>query len=129
MGGGGLSRKSAPRRRAPLQALFQAWIKAPGEALANVARLQEDRWVLWPPCAMIAGAAAYMTRSAEPPLGHWVLALCVAAAASFLFGVWPGRRTGAALGWIALLAAFFAAGFLSAAWRTETVRAPRLAAP
>ncbi|MGH6949794.1 MAG: ComEC/Rec2 family competence protein, partial [Vitreimonas sp.] len=56
-----------------------------------------DRWILWLPVAMIAGAALWMLAPADPPWWSSAVLLTLGAAAAVALTVWPGPR---AEGWI-----------------------------
>ena len=64
--------------------------------LGGVVALQRDRWILWLPVGMIAGAAFWLAAPADP---HWWLGpalLSAGAAGAFGLAVWPGRPDGPA---------------------------------
>lgn len=98
-------------------------------AFAGTLALQHDRWALWPPVAMIFGAAAWMTAVTAPP--DWLAPTAAAAAglAALLLSTWPlsgrGRLRMMTAGALVMLAAF-ALGALTAQVRTALVAAPRL---
>jgi competence protein ComEC len=62
---------------------------SPSRALSGVFALQRDRWILWLPPAMIAGAVLWLSAPADPPwwLGPMLLALGIGAAIGF--AAWP----------------------------------------
>ena len=84
---------------------------SPSRALNAALALQRDRWVLWLPPAMIAGAALWLLAPREPP---WLIGpalLLAGAAASAALAAWPSAQGWAAplrralIGLFALLAA------------------------
>ena len=56
---------------------------SPSRALRDVWALQRDRWILWAPVGVIAGAALWLTAAQTPP--PWIGATVLVA------GAWPGR--------------------------------------
>jgi competence protein ComEC len=107
---------------------------SPSRALSGVFALQRDRWILWLPVAMIAGAALWLLAPIEPAwwAGPGMLVLGVAAALAL--AVWPSadfqgwaiavRRALAAL---CALAAALGLGAAAAHIRALTVAQPALA--
>ena len=92
------------------------------EALARLAEAEHDRFVLWLPVAMTAGAVAFFSLAFDPPA--WSAPLLLALAASLLaagWRWWPGRAFGMAA--LAASLGFAAAAF--ATWREP----PPLAVP
>lgn len=91
---------------------------------------QHDRWALWPPVAVILGAAAWMTAPTDP--NPWIapVGMIVATATAFALAAAPftgrGRLRMAAAGAMLMVAAF-ASGALAAQIRTATVASPRVA--
>jgi competence protein ComEC len=62
---------------------------SPSRALAGLIAAQTDRWILWLPPALIAGAAAWLAAPVDPPwwLGPVLLALGAGGAAGLI--AWP----------------------------------------
>ncbi|HYD87501.1 MAG TPA: ComEC/Rec2 family competence protein [Vitreimonas sp.] len=97
--------------------------------------LQRDRWILWLPVGMIAGAAAWMLAPLEPPA--WLGGALLAAGVVVAFGLaaWPGEQWESWLlacrrilaGLFALLAAT-GLGALAAQVRAASVAQPVFAA-
>lgn len=97
--------------------------------------LQRDRWILWLPVAMIAGAALWLAAPTDPPWWLGPTLLVVGTAAAFGLAMWPGARPDGA--WVALrhamggacaLIAAAGAGFGAAHLRAVTVaQAPYVA--
>ena len=54
--------------------------------------LQRDRWILWLPVGMIAGAALWLAAPTDPPWWLGPALLVVGTAAAFGFAMWPGPR-------------------------------------
>ncbi|HET9230705.1 MAG TPA: ComEC/Rec2 family competence protein [Vitreimonas sp.] len=75
--------------------------------------LQRDRWILWLPVGMIAGAALWLAAPSDPPwwLGPAILVLGTAAA--FGLAMWPGPRPDGV--WVAIRHVFGGACALIAA--------------
>lgn len=104
---------------------------SPSRALRDVWALQRDRWILWGPVGVIAGAALWLTAARDPPfwLGLALLALGAAACTALLH--WPSDRPegwgiGArrALAGIAALAACVGLGLAAAQTRAALVATP-----
>ncbi|KAF0187305.1 MAG: competence protein ComEC [Caulobacteraceae bacterium] len=97
--------------------------------MAGTIALQHDRWALWPPVAMILGAAAWMSTPIAPAswIAPLVLTTCgglgMAIATAPLSGA--GRLRMAAAGAFLLIAAF-ALGAVAGGVRSEAVAAPRI---
>jgi competence protein ComEC len=91
--------------------------------LLGILRAEQDRWPLWLPVALGAGAGAYFALPAEPPLAvGWIalaLALVAAVAAARGLARWPWSFVGA------LLAALLL-GFGLARLREKLVETPVL---
>ncbi len=96
---------------------------------------QADRWILWVPLVVLAGAAAWLLWPNEPPTwaGPSLMFLCVGAWALAVFAPIPstpsiegGRVLILAL---AIAGAALGLGASAAQWRADRVAAPRLAAP
>lgn len=113
-------------RRAPRKARLGDAIKA---ALSATLALQHDRWALWPPVAMIFGAAAWMTARTDPAPWLAPLAFLAATAAAIALAALPfsgrGRGRMAAAGAFLMMSAF-AMGAVAAQIRTAGVAAPRI---
>lgn len=94
---------------------------SPSRALAALFALQRDRWILWLPVAMIAGAAFWLTAPAEPAwwLGPLVLTLSAAAAITLSVGASGDLRR--ALAGLCALAAAAGLGVLAADLRDLSV--------
>lgn len=96
--------------------------------------LQRDRWILWLPVAMIAGAAAWMLAPRDPPVWLGALLLAAGAAAAIAITAWPSERADglamalrrAAAGVCALCAAA-GLGAVAAQVRTASVAQPAFA--
>jgi len=87
---------------------------SPSHALESVFALQRDRWILWLPVAMVAGAAAWLVAPTDPPPWLAGVLFLACAALSYGFAAWPSHRLEGF--WVTtrrLLAALFA--FASAA--------------
>jgi competence protein ComEC len=65
---------------------------SPSRALSEAVALQRDRWVLWLPVAMIAGAALWLLAPADPPSWIAPALLVVGAVAALVLGTWPSQR-------------------------------------
>lgn len=125
MGRGGLS---MPPRAAPSARLAAFWAAALGA--------QRDRWILWLPVGVMAGAAAYVLAPIDPPRFLGLTLLFAAATPALALAAWPGRkpdswgaRVRAALAGIFALAASAGLGGAAAEWRTARVAAPKIEAP
>ncbi len=116
-------------RRAPPKARLAGAIKAVGDWLRAIIAAQHDRWALWPPVGMIAGAAVWMTAPVTPPWWHAPAMLVVSAVIAWTLAAWPGTergrlRMGAAAACV--MTASFALGAVSAQVRTAIVATPRI---
>lgn len=104
---------------------------SPSRALASMVALQRDRWILWLPVSMIAGAALWLTAPTDPPwwIGPTFLALGLASAVA-LSGWTSDRADGWAmttrhvLGGLCALVAATGLGFTAAHVRGLTVAQP-----
>ncbi|MEL6372636.1 MAG: ComEC/Rec2 family competence protein [Pseudomonadota bacterium] len=92
-------------------------------SLAAPLLAEQDRWVLWLPVAMGAGALLYFHRAAEP---SWALALLPALLLAAFARAWSPGALRLVAGGIALAMAF---GFAAAKVRTALVAAPVIAKP
>jgi competence protein ComEC len=131
IGGDDLSnRKPARVRRAPRKARLGDAIKAAREAVGKTLALQHDRWALWPPVAMIFGAAAWMSTPVEP--APWIAPVVfgLSAGLALLLATLPlagaGRIRLVGAGALVLVAAF-SLGAVAGEIRTSAVAAPRIA--
>lgn len=86
--------------------------------LGVVLAADRDRWALWLPVAMAAGAVVYYALPVEPPV--WP----AAAGAAFLAGLWLGRGVPGPLRIPILATLAVAAGLLAGHVRTALVDAP-----
>ncbi len=68
--------------------------------LGDVVALQRDRWILWLPVGMIAGAALWLAAPSDPPWWLGPVLLAAGTAAAFALAMWPGPRTDGP--WVAL---------------------------
>ncbi|MFN3522952.1 MAG: ComEC/Rec2 family competence protein [Phenylobacterium sp.] len=93
----------------------------PAGWLARQAALQADRWTLWTPVALGAGAAIYFVLPREPLAALAWASLALALGLVLAVRRWSQARAVTALG---VLAAFALAGFAAGKLRTERVRAP-----
>jgi len=108
---------------------------SPSRGLVSALALQRDRWILWLPPAMIAGAAAWLTAPTDPPWSWSVAGFALASGGAIFFAAWPtprpghwrGRFGGVIAGVLALAAAF-ALGGGAAALRNISVQSPPYAA-
>ncbi|MBL8550745.1 MAG: ComEC/Rec2 family competence protein [Hyphomonadaceae bacterium] len=105
------------------------WAAAFRAALAA----QRDRWILWLPVGVIAGAALWFTAPGDPP--GWIApaTFLAAAALATLTSMWPGGSVHGVLAWLRAgtagvlsLAAALALGAACAHARTALAAAPRL---
>jgi competence protein ComEC len=87
---------------------------SPSRALSEALALQRDRWILWLPPAMIAGAALWLLAPSDPPWWAGPLCTAVGVAGAVALLAWPG---GEPRGWIAA-ARRVAAGFCALAAAT-----------
>jgi competence protein ComEC len=104
---------------------------SPSRALSEVWALQRDRWILWLPVGIIAGAAIWLLAPAEPVWWLGFVVFACATLAAFALHAWPGE---APSGWLSrmrlgvagLLALLAAAGLgaIAAQVRTAVVAAP-----
>jgi competence protein ComEC len=98
-------------------------------AAASAWAAQHDRWALWPPVAMIFGAAAWMIAPADPaPWMAPVLAVLGLSAAVLLVRL-PGAPLARLYAWasaLALMGGAFGLGATSAQVRTTSVATPRI---
>jgi len=109
--------------------------RAPIGFLADMIALQRDRWILWLPVGMIAGAALWMLAPRDPPVWLGGALLVLGCAGALGFNAWPSARMD---GWavalrriLAGLCALFAAaglGAVAAQLRTASVIEPPYAA-
>lgn len=116
----------AKRARGSTPAAF-----SPSRALAGVFALQRDRWILWLPVAMIAGAALWLAAPAEPPWWLGPGATALGAISAVALTVWPSEHHD---GWpvvlrrvLAATGAFIAAaglGLFAGTFRGMSVEAP-----
>lgn len=90
--------------------------------------LQRDRWILWLPVGMIAGAALWLAAPTDPPWWLGPALLTLGTAAAFGLTMWPGGRPDGpwvalrhALGGVCALIAAAGAGLGAAHLRTMTV--------
>lgn len=105
--------------------------RAPSGVLANVLALQRDRWILWLPVSVIAGAALWLSLPTDPPpwlpgglflFGLGVFVAIYIAAASVESGVAATLRM--ALLSMSALVAGIGLGMAAAQVRTALVAAP-----
>ncbi|HWA00833.1 MAG TPA: ComEC/Rec2 family competence protein [Caulobacterales bacterium] len=109
---------------------------SPSRALAGIWALQRDRWILWLPVGVIAGAAAWITAPADPPTWLGGAVFMGALALSCVFAFLPSRRVDGAdvllrrilAGAFAMLAAA-GLGAAAAQVRTWEVSAPPFVSP
>jgi competence protein ComEC len=104
---------------------------SPSRALRDLWALQRDRWILWAPVGVIAGAALWLTAPATPPIwiGGALAALGAACAAGLLS--WPSDSVS---GWrvalrrllagLCALAASVGVGMAAAQWRAAAAATP-----
>src|SRR4051794_1504451 len=104
------------------QGKIERWVAALGRQLESAFAAQRQRWPLWIPVALAAGAAVYFALPVEP---HGAIAV---AAASLALGLVAAIRRGACPP-VWLLIAACAAGFIAAKARTVWLDTPTLAAP
>ncbi|MFC3078029.1 ComEC/Rec2 family competence protein [Phenylobacterium terrae] len=90
-------------------------------SVAAEAAAQLERWVLWAPVALGAGAGTYFALPREPSLVLALGLLALAGLAGLAAVRWAGGR---AVGVLVLLAAFGLAGFSAAKLRAWRVAAP-----
>jgi competence protein ComEC len=117
--------------RAPVKAKARiaAWFKSSRSALARDWRRQEGRWALWPPMAMMGGAAFAMVapvqigamRAGGAALLAFVLAWAMRYGPNHGFARWRGMLAGALV-----FVGAGALGVVALELRTATVAAPRL---
>ncbi len=62
---------------------------SPSRALSDIWAFQRDRWILWLPPAMIAGAAFWLLAPIDPPVWLGPVALLVGVAAAVALAAWP----------------------------------------
>lgn len=62
---------------------------SPSRAVSGVFALQRDRWILWLPPAMIAGAAVWLSAPSDPPWWIGPLLFVLGLAAAIGFAAWP----------------------------------------
>lgn len=62
---------------------------SPSRALSDIWALQRDRWILWLPPAMIAGAAGWLLAPTDPPVWLGPLAMVAGAVAAVALAAWP----------------------------------------
>jgi len=106
-------------------------IKVVADWLRAVVAAQHDRWALWPPVAMIAGAAVWMTAVVTPPWWHAPVLFFASAAAAWTLAAWPGAGRGRlrmACAGLCVMAAAFALGAVSGQVRAAIVATPRITA-
>lgn len=82
-----------------------AAVTSPSRVLAAVIALQHDRWILWLPPAMIAGAAAWLGAPSDPPWWFGGLPFLFGVTAALCLSAWPSAAPGS---WDAKLRAPFA---------------------
>ncbi len=71
---------------------------SPSRALAEAFALQRDRWVLWLPLGLIAGAACWLTAPTDPPIWFGAALMVAGTLAASLCAFWPSPgRDGAAM--------------------------------
>ncbi|HYD73735.1 MAG TPA: ComEC/Rec2 family competence protein, partial [Candidatus Binatia bacterium] len=104
---------------------------SPSRMLGDVVALQRDRWILWLPVGMIAGAALWLAAPTDPPWWLGLALLVVGTAAAFVMEMWPGQRPDGAwvvlrhaLGGVFALVAAAGAGLGAAHMRAATVAQP-----
>jgi hypothetical protein len=122
--------RRSKRTRATAKARLSGWIKSVRFALQDGWRRQEGRWALWPPIAMMGGAAYALvgpqTFSVWPPLAMGLAFTALA----WLARYGPGQaasplRGAAAAGLVFVSAGAF--GLAAAELRTDLRASPRLA--
>ncbi|MES1202131.1 MAG: ComEC/Rec2 family competence protein [Pseudomonadota bacterium] len=109
---------------------------SPSRALANVWALQRDRWILWLPVGVIAGAAAWISAPVDPPAWLGAALFLGALAVSCFFAFLPSRRVDGAdvflrraLAGLFAMAAATGLGVVAAQVRTWEVAEPAFVAP
>ncbi|WP_158766078.1 ComEC/Rec2 family competence protein [Terricaulis silvestris] len=93
--------------------------------------LQRDRWILWLPVSMVAGAALWLTAPTDPPWWIGPLFLVLGTATAIAIAAWTSERadgwamtTRHVLGGLCALIAAAGLGFTSAHLRGLTVAQP-----
>jgi len=104
---------------------------SPSRALRDVWALQRDRWILWAPVGVIAGAALWLTALRDPPFWLGPALLALGAGAAFALAAWPSEKpTGwdvslrRALAGLCALAASVGLGLAAAHARAAIVATP-----
>ena len=104
---------------------------SPSRALRDVWALQRDRWILWVPVGVIAGAAVWLTAARDPPYWLGGALMLAGVAASIGFAGWPSEKPDGwavslrrALAGLAALAASFGLGLAAAQARAALVATP-----
>lgn len=104
---------------------------SPSRALRDVWALQRDRWILWAPAAVIAGAALWLTAPETPPPWLGAGLLLAGAAGGYGFAAWPSPdpndwaiRARAVLAGLCVLAASMGLGLAAAQLRAALVATP-----
>ncbi len=107
----------------------------PSSDIVRLLAEQRERWVLWLPLGMIAGAAAWLSAPRDPPIGAGAGLFVLGAVAALLAAFWPSARRDGALAWLrtvvagaAAMASAFGLGAAGAELRTYAVHAPPFAA-
>lgn len=108
---------------------------SPSRALSGVWALQRDRWILWLPPAMIAGAVAWMLAPADPPVWFSAAGLALGVGGACALAAWPHVTP---TGWqvtlrlciagLCALAAAASLGAIAAQLRTASVAGPAFSA-
>jgi competence protein ComEC len=101
---------------------------SPSRALGEVWALQRDRWILWAPVAVIAGAALWLTSPTDPPIWLGVAGLLAGIGGALTFSMWPSDRhdgpaalVRGALGGLCVLVAALGLGLCAAQMRAAVV--------
>lgn len=105
---------------------------SPSRALANLWALQRDRWILWAPVGVIAGAAFWLTAARDPPVWWAASALLLGALGAWGLAAWPSERPDgpgallrSALAGLCALVAALGLGAGAAQVRTAIVATPQ----
>jgi competence protein ComEC len=85
---------------------------------------ERDRWFLWSPLWLAAGAAFYFSRPEPLPIS-WLIASFAISAGIYLLA--RGRHAALGICLIAAVIALFCGGMLAASWRLQRAEAPVLA--